>query len=496
MRIPFGLHAGAASKQQERQVAWDSREAINGHMLLLGMSGAGKTHQLRRMISSLLDTASPQATPRIHIFDIHGDIEIPSASTVLFSEQSGYGLNPLVVDSDPHFGGVRKKIQGFISTLNKTSRQLGGKQEAVLRNLLTDVYEAHGFVLDDPTTWVVNPNDQRLVSVEPGRFYIDVPIAEKDDAKALGARWDGAVRSWFIPESDYTGDITSWPPKRLARTHPSIEDVLRHARHILKRSFFGCDQKSIVQLGIANKAAQAMRKKLLDAFKNSEYGKPDSDALEALEKAKEKAQEAYANYVESITTGFEIESVMKYDSMDVLKSVIDRLENLNAIGIFKSEIPPFEQDNPLWRYQLQALSMEERKLFVLFRLAQLFTEAVKRGEQAEILDVIILDEGHVYTDDDPDNIINTIAKEARKFGLALIIASQNPNHFPDDFITSVGTKIILGIDESHWAGAMRKMRLTEKELSWIKLQSTCMVQIKQRGATKNEWQWTLLKERL
>ncbi|MGL6519275.1 DUF5710 domain-containing protein [Aeromonas caviae] len=248
MRIPFGLHAGAASKQQERQVAWDSREAINGHMLLLGMSGAGKTHQLRRMISSLLDTASPQATPRIHIFDIHGDIEIPSASTVLFSEQSGYGLNPLVVDSDPHFGGVRKKIQGFISTLNKTSRQLGGKQEAVLRNLLTDVYEAHGFVLDDPTTWVVNPNDQRLVSVEPGRFYIDVPIAEKDDAKALGARWDGTVRSWFIPESDYTGDITSWPPKRLARTHPSIEDVLRHARHILKRSFFGCDQKSIVQL--------------------------------------------------------------------------------------------------------------------------------------------------------------------------------------------------------------------------------------------------------
>lgn len=46
-----------------------------------------------------------------------------------------------------------------------------------------------------------------------------------------------------------------------------------------------------------------------------------------------------------------------------------------------------------------------------------------------------------------DNIINIISKEARKFGLGLICASQSPTHFSEDFISNVGTKIILGLDQ-------------------------------------------------
>lgn len=70
--------------------------------------------------------------------------------------------------------------------------------------------------------------------------------------------------------------------------------------------------------------------------------------------------------------------------------------------------------------------------------------------QENIVDVIVLDEAHIYSDDDPDSIINTIAKEARKFGVALFCASQSPTHFTSDFIASVGTKIVLGIDEGYW----------------------------------------------
>lgn len=180
---------------------------------------------------------------------------------------------------------------------------------------------------------------------------------------------------------------------------------------------------------------------------------------------------------------------MRYDSTDVLKSVVDRLQNLEAIGIFKSGIPPFDPTNPVWRYNIHALSMEERKLIVLFRLEELFLAAVERGEQDHIVDVVILDEAHIYADDDPESPINRIAKEARKFGLMLVAASQSPTHFPEDFVASVATKIVLGIDEMYWRQSATKLRLREDALAWVTPTKTMLVQLKMKGETQNDWFW-------
>lgn len=212
----------------------------------------------------------------------------------------------------------------------------------------------------------------------------------------------------------------------------------------------------------------------------------------SLEKAKDKAIDSFTAYAESIVTGRELGDVIKYDSTDVLKSVVDKIENLNAIGIFKSTPPPFDKNNPVWRYNVKALSFSERKLFALFKLEEIFARAIQRGEQDDICEIVILDEAHIYTDDDPENIINNIAKEARKFGLAIICASQSPTHFVEDLLSSVATKVILGIDESFWKGSVSKMRITEDALKWIKPTSTMLVQIKAKGSTKTEWQWTVI----
>jgi hypothetical protein len=100
---------------------------------------------------------------------------------------------------------------------------------------------------------------------------------------------------------------------------------------------------------------------------------------------------------------------------------------------------------------------------------------------------------HIYADDDEQNIINTLAKEARKFGVALICASQSPTHFSEDFIAAVATKVILGIDEMYWRGSTTKMRVTEEALAWIKPQKTMLVQLKTRGETRNDWRWVLIE---
>ncbi|ASF45255.1 DUF5710 domain-containing protein [Methylovulum psychrotolerans] len=31
------------------------------------------------------------------------------------------------------------------------------------------------------------------------KIYLTVPYAQKDAAKALGARWDAAVKKWYVP---------------------------------------------------------------------------------------------------------------------------------------------------------------------------------------------------------------------------------------------------------------------------------------------------------
>ena len=145
---------------------------------------------------------SPIYPARFYVFDIHGDIDIEGASTVMFSEQTGYGLNPLRVNPDVHFGGVRKRIQEFMATMNSVMRELGPKQQATLRNVLYDVYERHGFRQDDPSTWAINEDETHLLSNgSDGRLYIDVPIAEVLPLWALAAVTPSYESVYSLPEA-------------------------------------------------------------------------------------------------------------------------------------------------------------------------------------------------------------------------------------------------------------------------------------------------------
>jgi Domain of unknown function (DUF5710) len=41
------------------------------------------------------------------------------------------------------------------------------------------------------------------------RYWLDVPYSEKDEAKALGARWDADERRWYAPRADM-GGLERW----------------------------------------------------------------------------------------------------------------------------------------------------------------------------------------------------------------------------------------------------------------------------------------------
>ncbi|WP_244814136.1 exodeoxyribonuclease VII large subunit [Caballeronia sp. Lep1P3] len=50
--------------------------------------------------------------------------------------------------------------------------------------------------------------------------YLEVPFKEKDEAKALGARWDAGARKWYVPEGTEVALFTAWLPTSLMSASP------------------------------------------------------------------------------------------------------------------------------------------------------------------------------------------------------------------------------------------------------------------------------------
>lgn len=412
--MPESLRASIGQKD----VLWKESEVINGHMVIAGGSGAGKTHNLRKIIRHLVATGPSDLL--VHVFDVHDDIRIPGASEIMFSESTDVGLNPLVVDPNHHTGGVRKAIRNFINTINKSGRKLGDRQEAVLGAVLEELYAANGFFANDPNSWSLHSEAYRKT------------------------------------------------PKK----QPTITDLSRWSHFKYKQMFTGGDQKSAKALDILNREAAKFQR-------TAKESRPE-DVEKNLAPLKDDAISAYTDYINSIKKGDELDALLKYDSTATFKSVLDRIENLKNCGVFRDKHPDFSEDANVWRYRIKNLGKEEKKLFVLFRLRELYYKAMARGEQDRICEVIVLDESSLFMDSDPDHIISIMANEIRKFGTALICASQSFTHFTDDFLASVATKIILGIDEMYWEKMARQLQIKKEWLQKIVLQRSALIQIKRR----------------
>ena len=52
------------------------------------------------------------------------------------------------------------------------------------------------------------------------RTYLKVPFQQKDAAKALGAKWDATVSSWYVPEGVDTSAFSTWLSKGLGAITP------------------------------------------------------------------------------------------------------------------------------------------------------------------------------------------------------------------------------------------------------------------------------------
>ncbi|MDR5791714.1 DUF5710 domain-containing protein [Caballeronia sp. LP003] len=472
-------------------VVWDEQAVVNGHMGFVGKSGSGKSHVLRHCIKSAAASSARPET-RFLVIDRHGDLATPGESVVRFSESTPYGFQPLEINPDPHFGGVRKAIQKFIAAINRTSHKLGPIQEGVLRRLLEDLYAERGYQKDDWRTWTPQDPEEisRMMAGKDDRFYIDVPWSQKDRAKELKARWDDELKSWWVPKENYVGDLLMWGPKVLYKTSPTLADAVLFTKRKLEAAYLGANAAVMTLVSDVNRTASSYHRLVTKVNKE---GRPEE--LVALEKKRDamrqKAVEAFDSYLAAVVTGRELDDTLHYRSLDVMTSVYDRLKNLQAIGIFRSEPPPFDPRARIWRCDIRSLGADEAQLFVHFALTSLYNDALQRGETKQIVDIAVLDEADKYFTDDDDNMPNVIAKEARKFGLNLWAVSQSVSGFSDAFLANLGSKVILALDPTAQDATMRKLKLEAKHVDSLRPRYNGLVHIGNLNDVRTAYRMTI-----
>lgn len=180
--------------------------------------------------------------------------------------------------------------------------------------------------------------------------------------------------------------------------------------------------------------------------------------------------------------------MVNYEYKETFSSILIRLKDLKGSGIFSGNVPQFDESKKIWRYDIHYLPDPEKKLLVYYVMNKIFNLRRDMGPQDTVRDIIVVDEAHKFMEDDGTSIFNLIAKEARKFGLGLWCASQNPEHFSQDFLCSVGTKILLGVDPILHPKVSQNWDISKEELSRIVAKQTFSVYMDKNGAKNPRFQ--------
>ncbi len=135
------------------KVVWNPSLLPNGHVVLIGASGSGKTQTLKALAYELPRLFTEV---KIVIVDFHGDLELPDEVCYPLNMESPHGINPLVVDRDTKGGGPNLQAIAVAAILKK-ALILGANQEGLVISILNSCYQSKGILQDNFQSWSRTP---------------------------------------------------------------------------------------------------------------------------------------------------------------------------------------------------------------------------------------------------------------------------------------------------------------------------------------------------
>jgi len=127
------------------------------------------------------------------------------------------------------------------------------------------------------------------------------------------------------------------------------------------------------------------------------------------------------------------------------KGLIARLDELNDFGLFNAAkgTENLLDTNSPYAISLHGTNNEVvQRAFASLLLYRLYQEMFMRGTQDRITHAIIFDEAHRASKLD---LMATMAKECRKYGIAMIVASQEARDFSPSMYSAIANYLILRV---------------------------------------------------
>jgi len=146
---PGGLDIFLGHAQDGRRVNWSPGQLNNGHMIILGGSGAGKTETIRCIASELAAQAMP-----VVLIDFHGDMAATSGDIRSYKIREGgqYYFNPLELDPGTDEITPLRATSDFVDAISINFPTLGIQQRRKIKNIIKDCYRASG-ITGKTETW-------------------------------------------------------------------------------------------------------------------------------------------------------------------------------------------------------------------------------------------------------------------------------------------------------------------------------------------------------
>ncbi|MGC9435144.1 MAG: ATP-binding protein [Methanomicrobiales archaeon] len=131
------------------EVWWNPGALNNGHMILIGGSGAGKTETIRCISQEICGQGIP-----VVMIDFHGDMASGGTPTTSYRirEGSAQYFNPFELDPAVEEISPLRATSDFVDAISINFPTLGIQQRRRIKSIIKDCYRRAG-ITSDPATW-------------------------------------------------------------------------------------------------------------------------------------------------------------------------------------------------------------------------------------------------------------------------------------------------------------------------------------------------------
>ena len=410
---------GLIKKTKRFELSLDDDHLENPHVLISGGSGSGKTTLLKTLIKNFKDLGKVMV-----IIDFHGDMYIEGENLIEFTPtNSPNAINPFELETHPKKGGVSVQAEAvalMLGTYFFDKGRMTKKQQNTLEKLIVDTYAAKGIYQDDQNTWQKEPptmKDLYLVFV-----YVVSGGSKKDET-----------------EGDYNTSLITSQFNALMNVLLSFDD----------------EQAEIYKEQLT-KIEQYIKQKISTM--------QDDDNKEASDKDLDFSRIDLNYYLQK----------SNFKTLENLFSYIEKIANLS---IFNGKAPKLKRG--INRMDVSSFTSIGKPLTAKFLgefIAQkFFRSSMLRGEYSKLDNVgankkcdrvLIFDESKLALPTGTEkensyNIMNRIVTESRKYGLALVLASQRLSHYSEEILSNISTKILLGAKSNDYKNVARVFGVKE-----------------------------------